>query len=100
MVVFEQLLEEEYEKLLHANNKDVHTESKTTTLPISREIVAEYTSSSIKGPWFIDLLNLNLNNEDLALAKDRIIEYYTELKNSGQRITSNPDLAITLNATV
>jgi malate synthase len=97
--IFEQLLDEEYEKLLNAKDKDVHTDSKTTTLPISREIVAEYTSSSIKGAWFIDLLNLNLNNDDLELAKDRIAKYYTELKNSGQRITSNLDLEITLNTT-
>ncbi|KAJ1443951.1 malate synthase [Ochromonadaceae sp. CCMP2298] len=97
--IFNRLLEEEYEKLLNAKDKDVHTDSKTTTLPISREIVAEYTSSSKKGPWFIDLLNLNLNNEDLELAKNRIAKYYTELKNSGQRITANLDLEITLNTT-
>ena len=68
--LFEKLLEEEYEKLLKANNKDVFDDSKTTTLPISREIAVAYIHSDQKFPWFIDLLNINLNNYDLAVAKE------------------------------
>ena len=37
---FERLLSEEYAKLRGATNRDVHDDSKNTTLPIAREIVA------------------------------------------------------------
>ena len=70
--LFEQLLTEEYEKLLAASDRNVHGDSKTTTLPIVREIVKAYVSSKRKLPWYIDLLNANLDNHDLAVAKQRI----------------------------
>ena len=89
IALFEKLLEEEYEKLLKAGNKDVYDESKTTTLPISREIVVTYIYSPKKLPWFIDLLNLNLNNKSLELAKDRIAMYINAFKKDGRRITEN-----------
>src|SRR5687767_6691943 len=73
--LFDKLLEEEFEKLLKANNKDVFDSSKTTTLPISKEIAIAYIHSEEKFPWFIDLLNINLNNMDLAVAKERINMY-------------------------
>ncbi|WP_462247774.1 malate synthase [Ekhidna sp.] len=94
--LFNQLLEEEYAKLLHANNKDVHENSKNTTLPISKFIVDRYVNDPQKAPWFIDLLNLNLNNPDLSIAKERIEEYYNELNQTGQRITGNKDLLMTI----
>jgi malate synthase len=59
------LMDEEYEKLLKANNKDVYDASKITTLPIAREIAEIYVFNEFKIPWFIDLLNINLNNENL-----------------------------------
>jgi malate synthase len=37
--LFDRLLAEEYEKLRKASNRDVHDDSKDTTLPIAREIV-------------------------------------------------------------
>ena len=89
IALFEKLLEEEYEKLLKAGNKDVYDESKTTTLPISREIVVTYIHSREKLPWFIDLLNLNLNNKSLELAKERIAMYIDTFKKDGRRITEN-----------
>jgi malate synthase len=89
MELFEKLLVEEYDKLLKAGNKDVYDESKTTTLPISREIVLNYIHSLEKLPWFIDLLNLNLNNKNLELAKDRIAMYIDAFKKQGRRITEN-----------
>jgi len=91
MAVFEELLAEEYEKLLQANNKDVHDDSKSTTLPIAREIVAAYIGAEIKLPWYIDLLNINLNNNDLEISRARIQQYLTELTNNDVRITDNPD---------
>src|SRR5437867_10209983 len=61
LALFARLLDEEYEKLLAARDRDVHDDSKTTTLPIAREIVATYVTNRTKLPWYIDLLNLNLN---------------------------------------
>jgi malate synthase len=90
--LFEQLLDEEYEKLLKASNKDVFDTSKTSTLPISREIVVTYIHSEIKLPWFIDLLNINLNNYNLDLAKERMNLYVNAFRENGRRITGNLDL--------
>jgi len=89
--LFTRLLKEEYEKLKRASPKDVHEDSKETTLPISREIANTYVLEPIKAPWFIDLLNINLNNHDLGIAKERIALYMDKLKNEGIRITGNLD---------
>jgi len=89
--LFEKLLEDEYEKLLKANAKDVFDYSKTTTLPISKEIVIAYIHCKQKFPWFIDLLNINLNNFNLAVTKERISIYMEAFKKDGTRITDNFD---------
>ena len=89
--LFEKLLEEEYEKLLSANNRDVFDSSKTTSLPIAKEIVNNYIHSKEKFPWFIDLLNINLDNLNLELAKERIKLYMDAFAKDGTRITENPD---------
>lgn len=94
MALFEKLLEEEYEKLLKASNKDVFDSSKTTTLPISREIAVAYIHSEVKLPWFIDLLNINLNNHDPQLAGKRIELYLETFVKTGERITRNLDLEV------
>ncbi len=94
--LFRRLLDEEYQKLLKAGNKDVYDSSKTTTLPISREIVASYTLDEVKMPWFIDMLNINLNNTNLELARDRITMYMNSFKKDGSRITENPDFVLKL----
>jgi malate synthase len=90
--LFDRLLEEEYAKLLAAKNKDVHDDSKPTTLPIARAIVEACVKAKIKAPWYIDLLNLNLNNHDLGVAKARIAKYMSALERDGTRITENLDL--------
>ncbi|MBW3671234.1 MAG: acyl-CoA dehydrogenase family protein, partial [Acidobacteria bacterium] len=90
--LFDRLLEEEYAKLLGAGNRDVHDDSKQTTLPIAREIVEAFVNSDIKVPWYIDMLNLNLNNHDLGVAKRRIQRYLEAFERDGTRITENPDL--------
>jgi malate synthase len=92
--LFERLLAEEYAKLLQASNRDVHDDSKTTTLPIAREIADRYVTSDLKSPWYVDLLNLNLNNEDLMRARQRIGEYLERLGRDGTRITDNPDFIV------
>jgi malate synthase len=89
--LFARLLAEEYEKLLAARDRDVHDDSKATTLPIAREIVATYVTNGSKLPWYIDLLNLNLNNRDLATAKARIQTYIKTFERDGTRITENLD---------
>ena len=87
--LFSRLLDEEYSKLLKAKSKDVHDESKTTTLPISREIAQVYVLDEKKAPWFIDLLNINLNNHSLTEAVRRINLYMSTIKKDGVRITEN-----------
>jgi malate synthase len=89
--IFDKLLSEEYAKLLKARNKDVYDLSKTTTLPVALEIVTTYMSSNSKLPWYIDLLNLNLNNVDLSVAKKRIKMYVDDFIKEGFRITENLD---------
>ena len=91
--LFARLLGEEYEKLLRARDRDVHDDSKATTLPIAREIVANYVSNGIKLPWYIDLLNLNLANYDLTIAKSRIKAYIEAFERDGTRITENLDFS-------
>jgi malate synthase len=89
--IFQRLVEEEYDKLLQAGDRDVHDDSKETTLPIVREIVRTYVIDEIKSPWYIDFLNINLNNHDLATAEERIAGYMAAFKKDGTRITGNPD---------
>jgi malate synthase len=89
----ERLLAEEYEKLQHASNRDVYDHSKTTTLPIAREIVETYVFEQTKLPWYIDLLNINLNNHDLAESRKRIRQFVDAFRKDGTRITENIDFA-------
>lgn len=92
MSLFQQLLDEEYQKLLQATNKDVFDTSKATTLPISKEIVVAYMKNQVKLPWFIDLLNINLNNLNLEEAKNRLDRYMQAFTKDGARITHNLDV--------
>jgi len=85
------LLEEEFGKLLDAADRDVHDDSKGTTLPIAKEIVCTYIEDTQKYPWYIDLLNINLNNADLEVAKARIAKYVEQFRKEGVRITENLD---------
>jgi malate synthase len=87
----QRLLAEEYEKLRHASNRDVHDASKTTTLPIAREIVVAYVMDEVKLPWYVDLLNINLENLDLAEAKRRIYLLANAFHKDGTRTTENLD---------
>jgi malate synthase len=91
--LFSRLLVEEYDKLLQAGNRDVHDDSKTTTLPIAREIVETYVTDATKLPWYVDLLNINLNNHDLTEAKRRIRLLAETFRKDGTRITENLDFS-------
>src|SRR4030095_15759095 len=87
------LLAEEYEKLQRASNRDVHDVSKATTLPIAREIAETYVLADVKLPWYVDLLNINLNNHDLTADKRRIRLLADAFRKDGTRITENLDFA-------
>ncbi len=91
MALFERLLEEEYAKLRSARDRDVHDDSKDTTLPIARAIVKAYVTDPVKTPWYVDLLNLNLDNDDLGAAKERIARYIEAFRRDGTRLTENVD---------
>ncbi|NOT26932.1 MAG: malate synthase [Acidobacteria bacterium] len=91
--LWSRLLTEEYDKLLKAGNRDVHDNSKQTTLPIAREIVEAYVTDSMKLPWYIDLLNINLDNHDLGEAKKRIRMLVEAFRANGTRMTENLDFA-------
>jgi malate synthase len=89
--LLKRLVAEEYAKLRKASNRDVHDVSKNTTLPIANEIVEQYVLDDIKLPWYVDLLNINLNNQDLAEAKRRIKLLADASRKDGTRITWNLD---------
>jgi malate synthase len=89
--LFDRLMAEEYEKLRKAGTRDVHDDSKDTTLPIAREIADRYVKNPFKAPWYIDLLNLNLNNHDLGRARQLIDDYLAAFGHDGTRMTGNPD---------
>ena len=93
--LFERLLDEEYDKLLAARDRDVHDDSKTTTLPIARAIVKAYVASRTKAPWYIDLLNLNLDDTDLEVARGRIARFFELFEQDGTRLTGNLDFTPT-----
>jgi malate synthase len=90
------LLDEEYAKLRRANTRDVYEHSKDTTLPIAREIVETYLSTGTKLPWYIDLLNVNLNNHDLIEARRRIQRLVQLFIADGTRLTENLDFSSAL----
>ena len=89
--LFSRLLSEEYEKLQRAGNRDVHDNSKSTTLPIAREIVGTYVLEDVKLPWYIDLLNINLDNPDVMEARRRIRLITEAFRRDGTRMTENLD---------
>ena len=81
----------------------MHDDSKNTTLPIAREIVDTYVTDDVKLPWYIDLLNINLDNHDLATAKARIALYvqmfrkgrHADHQESGYCVSETPSRALT-----
>ncbi len=89
----QRLLDEEFEKLRAATDRDVFDASKDTTLPVAREVVRSYLREPHKLPWLIDLLNLNLGNDDVASARERIALFTNSLREHGVRLTANVDFA-------
>ncbi|HEU4720358.1 MAG TPA: hypothetical protein VFS59_03275 [Gemmatimonadaceae bacterium] len=89
----QRLIAEEFGKLLRAGNRDVHDDSKGTTLPIAREIVEAYVAQPVKAPWYVDLLNVTLGVQDVSTARARIARYMEAFAADGTRITDNLDFA-------
>jgi malate synthase len=89
--LFARLLVEEFGTLQRASNRDVYDSSKTTTLPIAREIADAYVSDRVKLPWYIDLLNITLDNHELETARARIRQLIEAFRADGTRLTENPD---------
>jgi malate synthase len=89
--LFERLLAEEYDKLRRASNRDVHDDSKDTTLPVARDIVDTYVRDAVKLPWYIDLLNITLGVRSHDEARRRIHLLRDTFHESGARITRNLD---------
>ena len=89
--LFVRLIEEEHAKLLAASNRDVHDDSKGTTLLVARAIVEAVVTDPVKSPWYIDLLNLNIGNRDPAEAQRRVAMYMDAFRSDGTRITHNLD---------
>ncbi len=87
------LLSEEYAKLRAASNRDVHDDSKDTTLPVARAIVDTYINHPIKLPWYIDLLNITLGTHDLTEAQRRIARLVQAFDQDGTRLTANLDFS-------
>jgi malate synthase len=50
----------------------------------------------VKAPWYIDLLNVNLDNHDLEVARERIERYLETFRRDGTRITENLDFVAAL----
>ena len=59
--------------------------------PIAGAIVEAYIKAEVKTPWYIDLLNVNIDNFDLASAHERIRLYMRAFAKDGTRITENLD---------
>jgi len=89
--LFGRLLDEEHAKLRVASDRDVHDDSKATTLPVARAIAESYVPAAVKPPWYVDLLNLNLGNHDLEAARSRVTRYLAAFERDGSRATSNLD---------
>ena len=91
LALFERLLDEELEKLRAAEDRDVHDDSKATTLPVAHAIADAYVRHGAKPPWYVDLLNLNLGTHDLASARERVAAYLAAYDRDGSRLTANLD---------
>jgi len=85
------LIGEEYDKLQRASNRDVHDDSKHTTLPIARAIANAYLAQPVKWPWYVDLLNITLDAPDLDTAARRLERFATAFATDRTRVTQNPE---------
>ena len=93
LALCQRLIAEEYDKLQRADTRDVHDDSKETTLPIARAIVETYVAAPVKAPWYVDLLNITLGLSDVATARTRIARYMDAFTADGTRITQNLDFS-------
>jgi malate synthase len=93
LALCQRLIAEEYDKLQRADTRDVHDDSKGTTLPIARAIAETYVAAPVKAPWYVDLLNITLGLSDVVTARARIARYMDAFATDGTRITQNLDFS-------
>jgi malate synthase len=84
--LFDRLLREEGAKLLSASET-----SPNPPLRVAQEIVHRYVKAKSKFPWFVDLLNLNLENFDFKKARRRLAQFVELYSLHNRRITENVD---------
>ena len=48
-------------------------------------------TTDVKAPWYIDVLNLTLDNHDRAECARRVAQYLDEFRTTGTRVTRNPE---------
>ena len=89
--LFARLLDEEHAKLRAADGRDVHEDSKETTLPVARAAVEAYVPAAAKPAWYVDLLNLGLEADGPTTARERADRYLAAIARDGTRLTANPD---------
>jgi malate synthase len=99
LALFDRLLAQEISKLERASDRDVHDDSKATTLPIAAAIVGAYVRSGVKPPWYVDLLNRCLDIDDAGVARDRLAESLAAFEADGTRLTANPTFDTAVSAT-
>ena len=88
---FERMLRQEMDRLLGASDRDVHDDSKRTTLPIAREAVRALVTAPEKLPWTIDVLNACLDLDAVAAARPRIDACVASWCERGERLTAPLD---------
>ena len=66
-------------------------EKPVRTIAENSGIDGAVVADEVKAPWYIDLLNLNLGNHDVAEARRRIGMYMDAFHRDGTRITANID---------
>jgi malate synthase len=85
-----QLIKKQYQKLLDESNpKNVHPETKTTTLPIAKFIVERYVFNEKKAPWLMYVMNYGLGKPEYEQVIVRINDFFEKYNQTGQPLTHN-----------
>ena len=89
--LFARLLEEEHAKLLAADGRDVHDDSKATTLPIARAIVEGYVRAGPSPPGTSTCSTAASATTTWRSPRERIAAYVDAGARDGTRLTANAD---------
>ena len=89
--LFERLLREEHDKIQEAYDAAKDGDLRGKAIRVAREIVHKYVTADAKAPWFVDLLNLNLDHHDLKETRRRLGQYMDAFAGQIRRVTENLD---------